>query len=53
MRTLQRMRRFRAGRARGLSLPARSLSRGRYRIRLTIRRAGAPARSVTLATRRL
>ena len=53
VRTLQRMRRFRAGRARGLSLPARALPRGRYRIRLTIRRAGAPARSVTLVTRRL
>ena len=40
--------------ARGaLSLPARSLPRGRYRIRLTIRRAGAPARSVALVTRRL
>jgi len=42
-----------AGRARGLSLAARSLPRGRYRIRLTIRRAGVPARSVTLVTRRL
>ena len=53
VRTLQRMRRLPAGRARGLSLAARSLPRGRYRIRLTIRRAGAPARSVTLVTRRL
>ena len=53
VRRLQRTRRVRAGRARAVTVRPGSLPRGTYRVRLTIRRSGARARSVTLVTRRL
>jgi hypothetical protein len=53
VRRLAGARRVRAGRLRTLRVAPRGLDRGRYRVRLTIRRAGARAQSVTLAARRL
>jgi hypothetical protein len=53
VRRLARSRRAPAGRTRRLALRPRGLARGTYRVRLTIRRAGATPRRVSLRARRL
>ena len=53
VRRLAGTKRVRAGRLVSRSLRPRGLPRGRYRVRLTIRRAGAKPQMVTLAARRL
>jgi hypothetical protein len=53
VRRLANSRRVRAGRTRRATLLPRGLPRATYRVRLTIRRAGAKPRRITLAARRL
>ena len=53
VRRLSRSRRVAAGRARVLRVRARGVKRGAYRVRLTIRRAGAKTRRIALTARRL
>ena len=53
VRRLAGTKRVRAGRLQTVRVRPRTLTRGRYRVRLTIRRAGARAQSVALSARKL